>query len=94
MSPFKPTLDERDTLKKAVSRFAHDPTKSQLLSRLDQEDAEYGPNTEEWDHLKFCVEKHHLHVQTELRRDPHKKSIKLQLNKADALARRFNPNFS
>jgi hypothetical protein len=94
MSLFKPTSDERDTLKKAVSKFAHDPIKSQLLSRLGSEDAEYSAGSEEWNHLKFCVEQHHLHVQTEVRRDPKKKAAKLQLDKADALARKFHPNFS
>ena len=94
MSLFKPTSDERDTLKKAVAKFAHDPVKSQLLSRLDAEDAEYSRGSEEWNHLKFCVEQQHLHAQTELRRDPKKKSVKLNLDKADALARKFHPNFS
>ena len=94
MSLFKPTSDERDTLKKAVSKFAHDPVKSQLLSRLGTEDADYSPGNEEWSHLKFCVEQHHLHVQTEMRRDPKGKSAKLQFEKADALARKFHPNFS
>jgi hypothetical protein len=94
MSLFKATADERDTLKKAVAKFAHDPVKSQLLSRLDVEDADYSLGSEEWNHLKFCVEQHHLHAQTELRRDPNKKPAKLQLAKADALARKFNPNFS
>ncbi len=94
MSLFKPTLDERDTLKKAVEKLAHDPIKSQLLSRLNVEDAEYSAGSEEWNHLKFFVEKHHLHLQTELRRDPKKKSAKLQLDKADALVRKFHPNFS
>jgi hypothetical protein len=94
MSLFKPTSDERDTLKNAVAKFAHDPIKSQLLSRLDADDADYSPGSEEWNHLKFCVEKHHLHLQTEVRRDPKKKPPKLQLVKADALARKFHPNFS
>jgi hypothetical protein len=94
MSPFRPSSDERDTLKKAVARFAHDPIKSQLLSRLDSEDADYSPGDGEWNHLKFCIEQHHLHAQTEVRRDPKKKTAKLQLDKADALARRFHPNFS
>jgi hypothetical protein len=94
MSVFKPTSDERDTLKKAVAKYAHDPVKSQLLSRLDAEDAEYSPGSEEWKHLKFCVEQHHLHVQIEVRRDPKKKPAKLQLDKADALARKFHPTFS
>ena len=94
MSHFKPTADERDILKKAVAKFAHDPVKSQLLSRLDAEDADYSGGTEEWNHLKFCVEQHHLHLQTEVRRDPKKRPAKLQLDKADALARKFHPNFS
>ena len=38
MSAFKPTFDERDTLKRAVAKYAHDPVKSQLLSRLEVED--------------------------------------------------------
>jgi hypothetical protein len=94
MSCFKPSPDERDTLKKAVARFAHDPVKSQLLSRLDTEDADYSPVNEEWNHLKFCIEQHHLHAQTEARRDPKKKPAKLQLDKADSLVRKFHPNFS
>jgi len=94
MSHFRPSSDERDTLKKAVAKFAHDPIKSQLLSRLDTEDADYSPGNEEWIHLKFCIEQHHLHAQTEARRDPKKKPAKLQLDKADALARKFHPNFS
>jgi hypothetical protein len=60
---FKPTSEERDTLKKAVAKFAHDPVKSQLLSGLDAEDAEYRRGSEEWNHLKFCFEQHHLHPQ-------------------------------
>ena len=52
MSHFRPSLDERDTLKKAVAKFAHDPIKSQLLSRLDAEDADYSPGNEEWNHLQ------------------------------------------
>lgn len=94
MSVFKPTADERDTLKKAVAKFAHDPNKSRLLYRLDAEDADYSPGSEEWNHLKFCVEQYHLHVQTDQRRDPKKKPAKLQLDKAEALARKFHPNFS
>jgi len=94
MSLFKPSSEERDTLKKAVAKYAHDPVKSQLLSRLDVEDADYSAGTEEWDHLKFCVEQHHLHAQTEVRREPQKKAVKLQLDKADKLARKFHPNFS
>ena len=94
MSLFKPTSEERDTLRKAVARFAHDPVKSQLLSRLDADDAEYSRGSEEWNHLMFCVEQHHLHAQTELHRDPKKKSAKLNLDKAEAVARKFHPNFS
>jgi hypothetical protein len=94
MSCLKLSSDERDTLKKAVAKFAHDPIKSQLLSRLDAENADYGPGNEEWNHLTFCIEQHHLHAQTEVRRDPKKKPAKLQLDKADALVRKFHPNFS
>jgi len=94
MFHFRPSSDERDTLKKAVAKFAHDPIKSQLLLRLNAEDADYSPGNEEWNHLKFCIEQHHLHAQTEVRRDPIKKPAKLQLDKADALARKFHPNFS
>ena len=93
MSHFRPSSDERDTLKKAVTKFAHEPVKSQLLSSLNA-DADYSPGSEEWTHLKFCVEQHHLHTQTEVRRDPKKKAAKLLLEKADALARKFHPNFS
>ena len=92
MSHFRPSSDERDTLKKAVAKFAHDPIKSQLLSRLDADDADYRLRNEEWSHLKFCIEQHHLHAQTEARRDPKKKPAKLQLDKADALARKFHPS--
>lgn len=91
---FKPTPDERDTLKKSVARFAHEPTRAELLSRLEVEDAEYRPGTEEWNHLRYCIEQHHLHLQTEMRRDPKKKATKVQLDRADALVRRFHPNFS
>lgn len=94
MSHFKPTQEQRDTLKKAVAKFAHEPVKSQLLARLDLEEAEFSPGTEEWRHLEFCIDKHHLHVQTEVRRDPGKKPPKIELAKADAIARRFHPNFS
>ena len=94
MPAFKPNSEERDLLKKAVAKYAHDPVKSQLLSRLDVEDSEFSLNGEEWNHLKFCVERNHLHLQSEVRRDPKKKAAKLQLDKADALVRRFNPNFS
>ena len=94
MSLFKPTQDERDTLKKAVAKFAHEPVKSQLLARLSLEDAEFSVGTEEWRHLEFCIDKHHLHVQTEVRRDPKKKPPRLELVKAEAVARKFHPNFS
>jgi len=92
MPHFRPSSDERDTLKKAVAKFAHDPIKSQLLSRLDADDADYRLRNEEWSHLKFCIEQHHLYAQTEVRRDPKKKPAKLQLDKADALARKFHPS--
>ena len=94
MSLFKPTSDERDTLKKAVAKFAHEPVKSQLLGHLELADAEFNAGTEEWRHLEFCMDKHHLHVQTEVRRDPNKKGPKLELKKAEAVARKFHPNFS
>jgi hypothetical protein len=94
MSSFKPALDEREILKKAVSRSAHDPVKSQLLARLDLEDQEYALHSDDWNHLKFCVEQYHLHVQTEVRRDPNKKPTKLLLGKVDMLVRKFHPNFS
>lgn len=94
MSCLKLSSDERDTLKKAVAKFAHDPIKSQLLSRLDAENAEYSSGNEEWNHLRFCIEQHHLHAQAEVRRDPKKKPAKLQLDKADAVVRKFHPNFS
>jgi hypothetical protein len=91
---FKPTPDERETLAKAVEKFAHDPYKSELLTRLQSPDAEYDHATEEWKKLKFCVEHHFLHAQTEERRNPTKKAAKQALAKADALFRKFNPNFS
>jgi len=94
MSLFKPTSEERATLKKAVGKFAHDPIKSHLLSHLDLEDTEYSIGSEEWNKLKFCIEQYHLHMQVELRRDPAKKAIKTQLGQVDALARKFHPNFS
>lgn len=94
MSHFKLSSDERDTLKKAVMKFANERTRSQLLPRLDTEDAEYTAGNEEWNHLKFCIERFHLQAQTEVRRDPKKKPAKLLLDKADALARKFHPNFS
>lgn len=94
MSLFHPTAEERDTLKKAVAKFAHDPGKTQLLSRLDNDVVEFNHGSEEWKQLKYCVEKHQLHLQTEVRRDPKKKSVKTQLTQADALATKFSPNFS
>lgn len=81
MSHFRPSSDQRETLKKAAAKFAHDPIKSKLLSRLDTENADYVPGNEEWNHLKFCVEQHHLHAQVEVRRDPTKKSAKLPRTK-------------
>ena len=92
MPHLRPSSCECDTLKKAVAKFAHDPIKSQLLSRLDADDADYRLRNEEWSHLKFCIEQHHLYAQTEVRRDPKKKPAKLQLDKADALARKFHPS--
>jgi hypothetical protein len=94
MSLFKPTSDERETLKVAVAKFAHEPSKSQLLASLDVADSEYDRGVGDWDRLKYCVEHHLLHAQTEVRRDPNKKSAKLILTKADALARKFHPDFS
>jgi hypothetical protein len=94
MSLFKPTSDERDTLKKAVAKFAHEPFRSHLLSCLDLAESEYDHGSEDWNKLKLCIEHHYLHVQTEVRRDPNKKAAKLLLVKVDALARKFHPNFS
>jgi hypothetical protein len=94
MSLFKPTSDERDTLKKAVAKFAHEPVRSHLLSSLDLDDLEYDHDGEDWKHLKLCMERYSLHAETEVRRDPNKKAAKLLLVKADALARKFHPNFS
>jgi len=94
MSSFKPAPEEREILKKAVTRSTHDPVKSQLLSGLDLEDQEYVLHGEDWNHLKFCVEQYHLHVQTEVRRDPNKKALKLLLGRVDVLVRKFHPNFS
>jgi hypothetical protein len=94
MSLFQPTSEERDLLQKAVAKFAHDPSKSRLLSRLAVDNVEYQPGSEEWKQLQFCIEQYHLHVQTEVRRDPNKKATKLLFAKADALARKFHPNFS
>ena len=94
MTLFKPAPDERETLKKSVAKFAHEPFRSQLLLRLDLADSEYEHGSEEWSKLKLCVEQHYVHAQTEARRDPNKKSAKVSLAKADALARKFHPNFS
>jgi hypothetical protein len=94
MSLFKPTSDERDTLKKAVAKFAHEPSRSHLLSSLDLAESEYDHGSEDWNKLKLCIEQHTLHAEIEVRRDPNKKSAKLLLAKADALARKFHPNFS
>jgi hypothetical protein len=91
---FKPSADERETLKKAVEKYAHEPAKSQLLADLAVEDSTFDHGTDEWKKLKVCVEQHLLHAQTESRRDPNKKSVRLMLSKADSLARVFNPNFS
>lgn len=94
MSLFNPTPDERETLKKAVAKFAHEPAKSHLLSCLDNAESEFARDSEDWKSLKTCMEHHYLHAQTEVHRDPGKKSAKLLLTKADALTRKFHPNFS
>lgn len=94
MSLFKPTSGERDLLQKAVAQFAHDPNKAHLLSRLAVDETEYHLGSEEWKTLQFCIERYHLHAQTEVRRDPTKKAAKLLFAKADALVRKFHPNFS
>lgn len=94
MSLFKPTSDERDTLKKAVAKFAHEPIRSHLLSRLELDEEEYEHGSDDWNHLKLSMEHYSLHAQTEVRRDPNKKAARLLLAKADALARKFHPNFS
>jgi hypothetical protein len=94
MSLFKPTIDERDTLKKAVMKFAHEPSKSHLLACLDSADFECLRSSEDWNKLKVCVEHHLLHAQTEAHRDPNKKATRALLAKADELARKFHPNFS
>jgi hypothetical protein len=94
MSLFKPSADERDTLKKAVAKFVHEPARTHLLSRLDLEESEFDHGSDDWNHLKLSMERYSLHAQTEVRRDPNKKSAKLLLAKADALARKFHPNFS
>ena len=94
MSVFKPTREERDLLQKAVTKFAHDPSKARLLGRLALDDAEYQLGSEEWNTLKISIEQYHLHAQTEVRRDPNRKAAKLLFVKADALVRKFRPNFS
>ncbi|HMF77433.1 MAG TPA: hypothetical protein VK604_17375 [Bryobacteraceae bacterium] len=94
MSLFKPTAGERDTLKEAVAKFSHEPSKSQLLSRLDLAEAEYSHGSEEFNKLKVYMEQYCVHAQTEVRRNPNKKAAKLLLVKADGLARKFHPNFS
>lgn len=91
---FKPTADERETLTKAVEKFAHDPFKSEVIAHLQSPDSEFDHATDEWKKLKHCVEQHFLHAQTEDRRNPNKKPVKAALAKADALVRKFNPNFS
>ncbi len=94
MSLLRPTLDERDTLKRAVTKHSHDPMKTRLLSLLESEDAEYNAGSAEWNDLKTCIDKYNLHLQVELHRNPNHKPTKLQLAKADAIARKFTPNFS
>ena len=94
MELFKPTLDERETLKKAVAKFAHEPSRTHLLAELELPDSEYSHGNDDWKKMKVCVEQHHLHAQTEARRDPGKKSAKVALAKADALVRKFHPDFS
>jgi hypothetical protein len=94
MSLFRPTLDERDTLKQAVAKYSHDPMKSRLLALLESDEAEVAAHSPEWNELKTCVGKYHLHVEAELHRKPNHKPTRLQVTKADALARKFTPNFS
>jgi hypothetical protein len=94
MSLYRPTPDERDTLKNAVSKFAHEPAKTHLLSCLDLPDFDYPHGSDDWNKLKLCVEHQHMHAQTEVRRDPNKKANRLLMTKADALVRKFHPNFS
>ncbi len=94
MSLFIPTPDERETLTKAVTKYAHEPFKSQLLRALEVADPEFERGVGDWEHLQFCVDQHFLHTQTEVRREPNKKSAKAALAKADALERKFHPNFS
>jgi len=94
LSTFKPTSDERDTLKKAVAKYAHEPFKDRLLACLDLPESEYVNGSEEWNKFKFCIEQHALHAETEVRRDPNRKAARQLLAKADALARKFHPNFS
>jgi len=94
MSIFKPTSDERDTLKKAVAKYAHEPLKDRLLASLNLPESEYLNGSEEWNKFKFCIEQYTLHAETEVRRVPNKKTTRQLLVKADALARKFHPNFS
>jgi hypothetical protein len=95
MSHFRPSSDERDILKKAVAKFAHDPRQiATAFLRLDAEDADYSPGNEEWNHLKFCIEQHHLHARNRSAAGSEKETGEAQLDKADALARKFHPDFS
>ncbi len=94
MSIFKPASDERDILKKAVGKYAHEPLKDRLLASLDLPEPEYPHGSEEWNKLKFCMEQYTLHAETEVRRNPNKKSARQLLTQADALTRKFHPNFS
>jgi hypothetical protein len=94
MSQFKPTAEERDTLKRAVLKYAHEPVKARLLSLLDSEETEYSIGTPEWNEMKGCISKYHLHAQAEAHRNPNHKPTRLQLAKADAVTRKFTPNFS
>jgi hypothetical protein len=64
MSAFKPTSDERDLLKKAVAKYAHDPVKSQLLSRLGVEDSEFGLHGEEWKNTRQHGKGSHFELKT------------------------------
>lgn len=94
MSFVRPTLEERDTLKRAVTKHSHDPMKARLLSLLESEDTEYNVGSAEYNDLKACIGKHLLHLQVELHRNPNHKPTKLQVARADAIARKFTPNFS
>jgi hypothetical protein len=94
MSIFKPNVDEREILKKAVAKYAHEPERTHLLTSLEVAESEFDHDSHDWKQLKLCVEHHLLHAQTEVRRDPNKKATKLVLAKADTLARKFHPNFS